>query len=251
MPEVVRAAARKFPSSDPGRGSPVRIIWTVQGLDAPETMDMEGYMKGSTEGYMEGDREAFVRGQPNLQVMVNNFHSNVEKLKDVAKAVRINFTILEVQGLESSTLTTWNNLKMIVDHVEQQDERLANFEFIGIGFNPFHDEVFFSLQRMSKKWKVKELEVAVNSLPWRPLINLDDLLTASSLDDGHISSLFVHWYKDWELANLNALRRLWEISDEMWINENVSLKGGRGEDREEAWQRVIDYFHLVNGNNND
>ena len=175
--------------------------------------------------------------------------NNMERLKNVAEAVRINFTILEVQGLESSIWTTWNNLKMVVDHVEQQDEKLANFEVIRTEF--LLKEAFFSLQRMSKKWKVKEMEVAVNSLPWRPLINLDDLLTASSLDDGHISSLFVHWYKDWELANLNALRRLWEISDEMWINENVLLKGGRGEDREEAWQRVIDYFHLVNGNNND
>ena len=77
MPEVVRAAARKFPSSDPGRGSPVKIIWTVQGFDAPETMDMEGYMEGSMEGIMEPDMEEymedcsfFVHGQHDLHIMV-------------------------------------------------------------------------------------------------------------------------------------------------------------------------------------
>ena len=45
MPEVLRAAASKFPPSDPRRKrSTVRIIWTVQGWGAPETMDMEGYV---------------------------------------------------------------------------------------------------------------------------------------------------------------------------------------------------------------
>ena len=153
MPEVVRAAARKFPSSDPGRGSPVKIIWTVQGFDAPETMDMEGYMEGYTEGVMEPDTVEYMEDFP-YSHRANNFYRNVEKLKDVAKAVRIDFTILEVQGLESSFLTTWNNLKMVVNHVEQQDEKLANFEVIAMGMNQTLNETFFLLQRMSMKWKV-------------------------------------------------------------------------------------------------
>ena len=226
MPEVLRAAASKFPPSDPRRKrSTVRIIWTVQGWAAPETMDMEGYVG-------HGD---------------NNFtYSNVEELKNVAKAVGINFSVVEVQGFDSPLhftacfRTTCNNFKMIADHVEQQDEKLANFEMIGIGFRPFVDEVFFSLQRLSKKWKVKEVGVDVD--------DLEDL-AASSLDNGHIISLSFNWY--WgEPVNLNALQRVWEISEEMEINE-VFLKGGRGEDREEAWQSVIDFFLRVNGNNND
>ena len=236
MPEVVRAAARKFPSSDPGRGSPVKIIWTVQGFDAPETMDMEGYMEGYTEGVMEPDTVEYMEDFP-CSHRANNFYSNVEKLKDVAKAVRIDFTILEVQGLESSILTTGNNLKMVVDHVEQQDEKLANFEVIRTEF--LLKEAFFSLQRMSKKWKVKEVYVDVD--------DLEDL-AASSLDNGHIGSLSFNWYW-YEPVNLNALQRVWEISEEMEINE-VFLKGGRGEDREEAWQRVVDFLR-VPGNNND
>ena len=76
MPEVLRAAASKFPSSDPRRGSLLKIIWTVQGWGAPKTMDMEGYVAGH-----------------------KNFYSNVEELKNVAKTVGVNFTILEVQGL--------------------------------------------------------------------------------------------------------------------------------------------------------
>ena len=77
MPEVLRAAASKFPSSDPRRGSLLKIIWTVQGWGAPKTMDMEGYVAGH-----------------------KNFYSNVEELKNVAKTVGVNFTILEVQGLD-------------------------------------------------------------------------------------------------------------------------------------------------------
>ena len=74
MPELLRAAASKFPSSDPRiHGSPVKIIWTVQGSGALETMDMKDS---------------------------NDVGTNLKELSSVAKAVRINFTILEVQCLK-------------------------------------------------------------------------------------------------------------------------------------------------------
>ena len=75
MPEVLRAAASKLPSSDP-RSSPIKIIWTVQDWGAPETLDMMGGHLGACS-------------------------NNLKELQTVAKAVRINFTILEVLGFES------------------------------------------------------------------------------------------------------------------------------------------------------
>ena len=74
--------------------------------------------------------------------------------------------------------------------------------------------------------------------------------------------------------SLRALKRVWEISDEMYMNERytieqVFLKGGRGEEQEPgpqtrsrsrrqkqeqeqeqeaAWQSVIDYFLRVGAN---
>ena len=41
MPEVVRVAASKFPSSHPHdrRGSPPKIIWTVEGWGTSETLE--------------------------------------------------------------------------------------------------------------------------------------------------------------------------------------------------------------------
>ena len=236
MPEVLRAAASKFPPSDPRRKrSTVRIIWTVQGWAAPETMDMEGYVG-------HGD---------------NNFtYSNVEELKNVAKAVGINFSIVEVQGFDSPLhftacfRTTCNNFKMIADHVEQQDEKLANFEVIELGMSHSLNENFFSLLRMSMKWKVQEVVAVVDSLPNRPMIKLDHLAGSSLLDKGHIGILFVDWY-NLEPMSLNTLKRVWEISDEMYINEKVKLKGGSGEDREAAWQHVTDYLLRINGNTID
>ena len=179
----------------------------------------------------------------------------MKELKNVAKAVGINFSILEVQGFDSPLhftacfRTTCNNFKMIADHVEQQDEKLANFEVIAMGMNQTLNETFFLLQRMSMKWKVQEVEVIVGSLPNRPLIKLDHLAGSSLLDKGHIGILYVDWYR--EPVSLNALKRVWEISDEMYINEKVKLKGGRGEDGEAAWQHVIDYFLRVDGNTID
>ena len=157
----------------------------------------------------------------------------------MTKAVRIAPTILEVQGY-----TTGANLKRITDLVEQQGEKLASCEWTDLC-----KEVFFALQRMSMKWKVQEVEVIVGSRPNRPLIKLDHLAGSSLLDKGHIGILYVDWYR--EPVSLNALKRVWEISDEMYINEKVKLKGGRGEDREAAWQHVTDYLLRINGNTID
>ena len=253
MGEVLRAAASKFPSSDPGiHGCPVKLSWTVQGWGAPETMDMKNS---------------------------NDVGTNLKELSSVAKAVRINFTILEVQCLNSppafsgftdhfiyhhnlnEQFTTYN--RMIAKHVKLQGEKLENFEFGEIDFLSMK-ETFLSLQRISNNWKVHQFRV--NALP----CVMKDVPAASSLDNGHICKLFVTW-QGGVPVRLRALKRVWEISDEMYMNERytieqVFLKGGRGEDQETrqtrsrsrrqeqeqeqeaAWQSVIDYFLRVGAN---
>ena len=77
---------------------------------------------------------------------------------------------------------------------------------------------------------------------------LEDL-ASGSLDNGHIGCLVVHM--DQQEVNLNDLQRVWAIADEMAMYVFSSIKpvvyrstkvtGGRGEDREATWQRVIDF----------
>ena len=90
------------------------------------------------------------------------------------------------------------------------------------------------------KWKANRLQVSVGG----GHLELDDL-AGSFLDNGNIGSLVV--YRFWEHVNLADLKRVWEIADEMRIHENSSdlllnVGGGRGEDREEAWQLVLNFF---------
>ena len=139
MPEVLRTAASKLPSFDP-RSSSIKIIWTVQGWGFLETLDQGGHFDACS--------------------------SNVKELLNVAKSVKVNVTILEVLGLESSLVSSLassflDSLKRIAVHVEQQGEKLVNFEMSWIPLVLY--ETFFSLQRMSMKWKVKELNVSLGS----------------------------------------------------------------------------------------
>ena len=142
---------------------------------------------------------------------------------------------------------------MIADHVSQQGEKLDNLEIFCIGRSAFLNEIFFSLQKMIKKWKVKEAAVVVDRYPYRSQMKLDDLAATYSLGNGHIGRLYVNWFNR-EPVSLTALKRVWEISDEMYINDhaNVTLfKGGRTEDRESAWQPVLDYFLHADANTID
>ena len=154
MPEVLRAATRRFPSFE-AKSEKAKIIWTVQGWAAPENF------------YMKGD--------------------NLKEFAGVAEAVRITPTILEVQGLMPYN-TTMANLKRITDLVEQQGEKLTNCEFILLA--SFSDkEAFFGLQGMSLKWKVKQVEVFMGI--HGTCLNVADL-AASPLHNGHIGRLLVN-----------------------------------------------------------
>ena len=239
MPEVLRAAASKLPSYRPPlqrNPNPMKIVWTLQGRGALETLDIKG-----SDGY------------------VDHYY---KELKNVAKAVRTSFIILEVHWSPA----LWEDLKMIANHVKVQGQKLGKFELSKIGWrhgphphppHPISNKTFFSLCTMSMNWKVHEVEVGVAS---DFLLKLD-LLAGSSLENGHIGRLTV--FKEKERVDLTALKRVWQISDELLICKGfpyrqepyprpvqlVKVGGGRGEDQEAVWQTVLDFF--LRGNNND
>ena len=230
MPEVLRAAARRFPSFEVEEGkNPIKIVWTLQGWAAPETFYVEGDI--DVELYYDYNGHYNYRGY---------YFNNLKEFTDVAKAVRTTPTILEVQGLPG--VTARDNLKRITNLVEQQGEKLASCEWTGLDLYVNTDE-FFVLQRMSIKWKASRLKVSVGGGWNRKLAEF----AGSSLDNGHIGSLVVTWYQEQGAVNLTALKRVWEIADEMRIHKNrfdllLNVGGGRGEDREEAWQLVLNLF---------
>ena len=167
-----------------------------------------------------------------------HYFNNLKEFTDVAKAVRTTPTILEVQGLPG--VTARDNLKRITNLVEQQGEKLASCEWTNV--DPyFSKEAFFPLQRMSMKWKANRVEVMVG-ISGNHLADL----AGSSLVNGHIGSLVVNYFVG--QVDLTALKRVWEIADEMHIcrfhllYEVLNVGGGRGEDREEAWQLVLNFF---------
>ena len=247
MPEVLRTAARRFPSFEALRASqaplsasvrrgpclltgqnPAKIIWTLKGWSAAETFSMEGNIDDVKEYYTYNGYYKYK----------GHYFNNLKEFTDVAKAVRIAPTILEVQGY-----TTGANLKRITDLVEQQGEKLASCEWTDL-CTSFGKEVFFALQRMSMKWKVKMAKVSAGIGG-----NYIELaaLAGSSLDNGHIGSLVVIWNEE-QVNFLPALKRVWEIADEMhirrhhWAQDQLEVGGGRGEDSEEAWLLVLNFF---------
>ena len=238
MPEVLRSAASKFPAFHPlaAQRTP-KLTWTVPGCGAPETSGIQG-----SDGY------------------VNHFY---KKLKNVAKLLGINFTIVEVNW----SPTEWTSLKIIAKHVKQQGKKLASFEMNKIGAHrppwgphpyrphPISNKTFFSLSMMSMNWKVNVVEVGVDCMFMFKLDHLAD----SSLENGHIGRLEI--YKEKEEVDLTVLKRVWQITDEMLIYNGypsrgypipvqmLKVRGGKGEDPEAVWQTVLNFF--LHGNNNE
>ena len=143
---------------------------------------------------------------------------------------------------------TKTDLHLIASHVAQQDEKLANLELAVIMSGECHaKEIFLSLQRKSLQWNVGVFHVTLE--PRGHEIQLGDL-AGIPLEAGHIGTLIVH--KRQEQVSLDALKKVWKISDEMRIliggglfNGRFQFRGGRGESQENAWQHVANFFHNV------
>merc|ERR1712025_893931 len=104
---------------------------------------------------------------------------------------------------------------------------------------------------MSMKWKVERCSVSMSCIGNGGL-NVANL-AGSSLHNGHIGCLDVKgWSWMLEEGNPEVLKRVWEIADEMVIfNEMLKVGGGKGEDREKSWQRVLDFFSNNDSDSSD
>lgn len=230
MPEVVKEEARRIPFCPPLQNTP----WEVLGDPL-----LQEYLSACRkrvkitlavpEGW--GTGETFEVGAQGL-----------EKLNTVAQAVGAKFTIEEVDDFRP--LRNKEILKMIAAHMDQQGGKLGKLAISVVdlmGLSTEDAELFFALLKMSNSWSINLL-LLENHTPhdyWTSLASI-------SAANGHINQLIlpITDFGDGEL-NLNALRKVWEISDQMKIRSGTGhdIGGGRAcnlDNLEAEWQRVVD-----------
>ena len=173
---------------------------------------------------------------------------NLVELTGVAQAVGAKFTLEEVEVVDCF----WDvdrSLRNIFRHMEDQKEMLAHTEFDYVWMtSPRAFLIFvFALLRVSKRWKVR-------NLVGYPGNRLSEFPT-DVVDSGHIDRLQIIGK---EVDDLDALKRIWEISEKVIIKEggqaaSSTLGGGRGENSDADWQRLPDIIgpNEDNNNNND
>ena len=228
MPEVVIEAAR-------------RILFSPLPLTGPIPSPREGG---------DWNQEKRVRVQVTIEGGWGNSDTfdvdgkHLEELIGVAQEVGVGITLKEVEEsppvVEPVVVPVGLNedmgdiLRVIVAHLQQQQEKLEKLKLF---------QFVFPLLQFSKRWEIYAL-----ALPQ----DLDDFwptLANISTSDGHICKLMappLTWLP-LRAVELNTLRRLWEISDEMTafhtgtINVQV-FSGGREShlDLDAEWQRILE-----------
>ena len=170
---------------------------------------------------------------------------NLEKLTGVAQAVGAKFIMKEVQCFWPCD-TVCRILQKIITHVEDQKVMLAYTALSSLWMiNPCELLVL----GVSKRWKIRNLQ----NFPGRTLADFTtDIVASGQIEKFHI--------KKKEVDNLDALKRIWEISANVTIDEGgqegfSTFGGGRGENPEAEWQRLLSFLgpsaEEDNNNNND
>ena len=138
------------------------------------------------------------------------YGDHLEELVQVANTVGSTFTILEVEhGRGVLRFALW---KQIAAHVKRQGETLNKLDF---GFLIFIDSgidnVFLYLAKMSKWWRVEELQMICNRENcWATLASN---ATAGRIDIVHVYA--PRWFED---AKREDVRKVWEISPSwVWV----------------------------------
>ena len=199
--EVVKAAASKMKPSDNRYRVDVKV--SVKGWgDTPDTFEVDGDSIGEA-----------------VQELT---------LTRIASIVGASFTIEEVR-CNKSISNAETTLSRCGKHVEQQeDDKMEYLELVGLprGCRPYGSKkkLFLELLRLSKNWKIQYLD-------WFPhgsfLVGLSgdaNIRTAwyisggiqewaQTISNGNITSLFM--YKGLEAVNLEDLKKLWMISDQV------------------------------------
>ena len=168
----------------------------------------------------------------------------LQELTKVAQAVGAKFTMEEVEiiiSIEERKAT----LKMIADQMDQQGGRLAKFGTSVVVLADVSAEdagLLFDLLKLSNSWRINLL-ILCGNIPNDYWTNLASVSTAN----GHIDQISILNY-DHQAVNLGAVRKAWEISNDMKIINlgspavTQNIRGGRtgNLDLEAEWQHVVD-----------
>ena len=213
MGEVLKAAASKMASSP--RGSQVwEFKVSVQGWGDPVTMTVCG--------------------------------QNLEELISVAQAVGANFIMEEVKysgPLSDCFSVPWpvyKFLRRIVSLMENQKKRpgFTELEQVVMLTDSVsgHWPLIIALLKVSKRWRIGKL-VAQSENTWTRLPT--DVVAA-----GHIDEMFIA-QQNMKGDDLGALRKIWKITVKITIHgggQATTVGGGRGENPDEDWQRMLEIF---------
>ena len=204
MGEVVKAAATRLEISG---AAAVRIKVSVQGWGDPVTLNLAG--------------------------------QNFEDLTVVARGVGAKLIVEEVIlkcSWPSGVLTRDKIVQGIVSHLENQKEQLVYTEFyrVYMGF-PMADDLFFSLLKVSKSWKVRELAgFFIHSLA---------RFSTDVVAGGQIGQM-IPMRQKLGVEKPDGLRRIWEVTEKLIIrgDQETTLGGGRGENQDADWRQVLEIF---------
>ena len=170
---------------------------------------------------------------------------NLEELTGVAQTVGAKFILEEVECFWLDDRIR-RILQKIISHAEDQKVMLAYTALSSLWMiNPCELLVL----GVSKRWKIRNLQ----NFPGRTLADFTtDIVASGQIEKFHI--------KKKEVDNLDALKRIWEISANVTIDEGgqegfSTFGGGRGENPEAEWQRLLSFLgpsaEEDNNNNND
>ena len=224
MGEVLRAAARRFePFNRLSPDVPGRIQVSVsvdQGWGPPETFKLA--------------------------------EIHLRKLNTVAQTVGATYNIVEVDMAQCvprrrcMALSSWFNvrlLRMIVNHVEEQSERMDSLKLCAWDSDqyPVSKMHFLSLLNVTKKWRIKHICTRTTDF-----VKFFADLPTDSAAAGQIDRIYIGEKE--KLTSLDVMKRIWEISVTVCLctstsSQYIPVGGGRGENPEVGWQQFLDFLH--------
>ena len=163
---------------------------------------------------------------------------NLEELTGVAQTVGAKFILEEVECFWPID-RIWRILQKIISHVEDQKVMLAYTELSHVWkISPCE----LLLLGVTKRWKI-------GNFYGRSLADFPtDILAVGQIERLDIIGK--------EVDNLDALKRIWEISANVTIYDGTTIGGGRGENPDAEWHKVLSFLgpsaeEENNNNNND
>ena len=227
LPEVVKEVARRIQFCH-RRAFPQPVLPQPFIQEVPEALRKRVRVNVTVEGGW-GNLETFeVEGK------------HLEKLTRVAHDVGAMFTMVEVQDY-NALQDNIDIFRMISSHMNRQTEKLAKLDFSMVALSDVDREaadIFFSLLKLTSEWSIPNF-----TFPANPDQDINDYLANIDNIDTTNGYIWVLVVIKWPgQLNSVAVRKLWEISDQMIIVAGMPptiLMGGRGVgDSQAEWENV-------------